>query len=467
MLPFVAVTSATALFLQRVLRPKGGAVEHYLKAKPAGWLSRLRYVWYPGVVLAPLVLVGLALFGYLYTAAILASHLIRSLWIVLGAVIVHELALRWLSLADRRLDAAANESKAVTAIRDAADAGGGPAEGETRQRQADLSDSSLQTLRMFHFLIGLGLVAGLLVVWSDVLPALSILQQVVLWQHTATLAGKEVQQPFTLWSLAVMITLVAATVAVWRNLPGVIDVALLQRFRLSPASRYAIKQMTKYSIVTIGIVAIFKSVGGEWSQIQWLVAALGVGLGFGLQEIVANFISGIIILFEQPIRVGDVVTIGDLTGRVARIHIRATTITDFDNKDLIVPNKSFITGQLINWSLTSPITRLTIKVGIAYGSDTVHAHKIMLDTVRANPLVLTNPEPRVWFTGFGESSLDFTIYVFVQEMADRLPLTHDLHMAIEGALRSNGIEIPFPQRDVHIRSMPSPLRTEGGKNQDA
>jgi potassium efflux system protein len=91
----------------------------------------------------------------------------------------------------------------------------------------------------------------------------------------------------------------------------------------------------------------------------------------------------------------------------------------------------------------------------------------MFDTVRANPLVLTNPEPKVWFTGFGESSLDFTIYVFVQEMADRLPLTHDLHMAIEGALRSNGIEIPFPQRDVHIRSMPSPLRTEGGKNQDA
>jgi len=191
-----------------------------------------------------------------------------------------------------------------------------------------------------------------------------------------------------------------------------------------------------------------------------------VGLGFGLQEIVANFISGIIILFEQPIRVGDVVTIGDLTGRVARIHIRATTITDFDNKDLIVPNKSFITGQLINWSLTSPITRLTIKVGIAYGSDTVRAHKIMLDTVRANPLVLKHPEPRVWFTGFGESSLDFTIYVFVQEMADRLPLTHELHMAIEQALRSNGIEIPFPQRDVHIRSVPASHSGERSEEQN-
>ncbi|HSB52601.1 MAG TPA: mechanosensitive ion channel domain-containing protein, partial [Dissulfurispiraceae bacterium] len=250
------------------------------------------------------------------------------------------------------------------------------------------------------------------------------------------------------------------TIALWRNLPGVIDLALLQRLRLSEASRYATRRMIRYSIVTVGLIAVFKSVGAEWSQIQWLIAALGVGLGFGLQEIVANFISGIIILFEQPIRVGDVVTIGQVSGRVTRIQIRATTVTDFDNKELIVPNKNFITGELVNWTRTEPVTRITLKVGIAYGSDTSLAHRTMLETVKANRRVLENPEPRVLFTAFGDSSLDFDVHVFVKEIADRLPVTHDLHMAIERALREHSIEIPFPQRDIHVRSLPPSAITE-------
>lgn len=453
-LAFIAAMATSALFLQRVLRPRGGAVEEYLIEHPDGLLSRLSRLWYPVVVLTPLALIGLALAGYLFTAVVLSGHVIRSFWVILGALIVDELALRWLRLSDRRLGQPGSEDRSGAGSTgrpgDVISRGAGQTEPE-----GSLIDSSAQTLRMFHFLIGFGLVAGLLMVWSDILPALSILQQVKLWQNTVTVGGKEVQQPFTLWSLAVMVTLIAATVMLWRNLPGVVDFAALQRLRISAASRYAIRRMIRYSIVAIGIVAVFKAIGGEWSQVQWLVAALSVGLGFGLQEIVANFISGIILLFEQPIRVGDVVTIGDVSGKVARIDIRATTITDFDNKDLVVPNKSFITGQLINWTLTSPITRLTIKVGIAYGSETALAHKVMLDTVRANPLVLENPEPKVFFTGFGESSLDFTVYVFVKELSERLPVTHELHMAIEQALREHGIEIPFPQRDIRVRSLPA------------
>jgi potassium efflux system protein len=449
---FIVLMGASALFLQRVLRPRGGAVEQYLTQHPDGWLASLRRLWYPAAICTPLVLVGLAATGYLYTAVVLSRYVTRSFWLMLAALVLHELVVRWLSLADRRVTRKGGEDHGGTAmIRNST--GAGPATDRSGP-PAGLPDAEAQTLRMFHFLIGFGLVTGLLMVWSDILPALSILQQVKLWQHTAMIDGKEVQQPFTLWSLAVMGILVAVTVALWRNLPGVIDLALLQRVRISEASRYAIRRMIRYCIVAIGIVAVFKSIGGEWSQIQWLIAALSVGLGFGLQEIVANFISGIIILFEQPIRVGDVVTIGDVSGKVARIDIRATTITDFDNKDLVVPNKSFITGQLINWTLTSPVTRLTIKVGIAYGSDTALAHRVMLETVQANTLVLKNPEPKVFFTAFGESSLDFTVYVFVKELADRLPLTHELHMAIERALREQGVEIPFPQRDVHVRSLP-------------
>jgi potassium efflux system protein len=179
-----------------------------------------------------------------------------------------------------------------------------------------------------------------------------------------------------------------------------------------------------------------------------------VGLGFGLQEIFANLVSGIILLFERPIRIGDVVTIGTITGKVSRIEMRATTLIDMDQKDLIVPNKTFITSQLVNWTLSDAITRLVIPVGIAYHSDVELAHRVMLETVRSTPLVLAEPEPSVLFIGFGESSLDFSIRIFVNELKNRLPVTHDLLMRLDKAFREHNIEIPVPQRDLHIRSMP-------------
>jgi small-conductance mechanosensitive channel len=185
---------------------------------------------------------------------------------------------------------------------------------------------------------------------------------------------------------------------------------------------------------------------------RWLVAALGVGLGFGLQEIVANFFSGIIILFEQPVRIGDTVTVGELSGTVSKFRIRATTITDWDNKEIIVPNKMLITERLINWTLTDPITRVIVKVGIAYGSDTAKAHDVMPEVAKSNPMVLDAPEPTVYFLGFGDSALEFEVRVFVRELGHRLPIMHELHMAIDNALRENGFEIPFPQRYIHIRS---------------
>jgi len=164
-------------------------------------------------------------------------------------------------------------------------------------------------------------------------------------------------------------------------------------------------------------------------------------------------VSGIILLFERPIRVGDTVTIGSITGKVSRIHMRATTLIDMDQKDLIVPNKTFITSQLINWTLSDAVTRVVIPVGIAYGSDVELAHKVMVDTVKSTPLVLAEPEPSVLMVGFGESSLDFSIRVFVCELSNRLPVTHDLLFRLEKALREHRIEVPFPQRDIHVRSV--------------
>jgi len=168
-------------------------------------------------------------------------------------------------------------------------------------------------------------------------------------------------------------------------------------------------------------------------------------------------VSGIILLFERPIRVGDTVTVDNITGRVTRIQIRATTITDWDHKELIVPNKTFITNQLVNWTLTDPVTRVIIPLGISYDADVQLAHRVISETICSAPLVLTDPEPCVFFVGFGDSSLDFSIRVCVSEFSNRLPVTDDIHARLLLALRKEGIEIPFPQRDLHVRSVSNHL----------
>ena len=199
---------------------------------------------------------------------------------------------------------------------------------------------------------------------------------------------------------------------------------------------------------------------------QWLVAALGVGLGFGLQEIVANFVSGLIVLAERPIRIGDVVTVGDVSGTVARIRARATVVVDFDNKEVIIPNKAFITERVINWTLSNPTTRLLLDVGVAYGSDVELVQRVVLEAVRAHPDVLPEPPPSVFFVGFGDSALDFEIRAFVDSLDKRLRVQHEIHVAVARVLREHGIEIPFPQRDLHVRSAPglgvAPRSEQGG-----
>jgi potassium efflux system protein len=243
-------------------------------------------------------------------------------------------------------------------------------------------------------------------------------------------------------------------------MPGFLEIALLQRLPLDPGTRYATRTLSLYLISITGLVLGFKAIGIGWSSLQWLAAALTVGLGFGLQEIFANFVSGLILLVERPIRVGDTVTVGTISGVVSRIRMRATTITDWSRKELIVPNKSFITGELINWSLSDPILRLDFPVGIAYGSNTALAHRVMLEACTAHPQVLPQPEPTVFFTAFGDNALNFEVRVFVSESNNtaRTRIIHDLHLAIDQACRLHNINIAFPQRDLHLKTAEAVLR---------
>ncbi|MBL4870508.1 MAG: mechanosensitive ion channel family protein [Robiginitomaculum sp.] len=222
---------------------------------------------------------------------------------------------------------------------------------------------------------------------------------------------------------------------------------------MEQSSRFAIVTVLGYMIFIVGVLIAFDKLGTQWSQLQWIVAALSVGIGLGLQAIFANFVSGLIILFERPVRIGDYITVGDISGTVTRIQIRATTLMDLDNKEILIPNQELVSQQVVNWTLGNSVTRLKVKVGIAYGSDTKIAHAVMLDTVKQNPNVLTNPEPTALFLGFGDSTLDFEIRVFLRDFVQRYIVSHELHMALDSALREAGIEIAFPQRDLHIKNL--------------
>jgi potassium efflux system protein len=174
----------------------------------------------------------------------------------------------------------------------------------------------------------------------------------------------------------------------------------------------------------------------------------------------------LIILFERPFRLGDVVTSGDVTGTVSRIQIRATTITDWDRHELIVPNKEFITGRLINWTLSDPIVRVIVPVGVAYGSDTQLVEQLLMKVAQEAEIVLKDPEPRALFVGFGDSSLNFELRVFISGV-NTLTTKHYLHMAIDREFRNAGVTISFPQRDVHFDSRnPIDVRVVPAKDPD-
>jgi potassium efflux system protein len=200
----------------------------------------------------------------------------------------------------------------------------------------------------------------------------------------------------------------------------------------------------------VGVAWIFGALGGSWSEIQWIFAALGVGIGFGLQEIVANFISGLIILFERPIRVGDVVTVGTTDGIVTRIQIRATTIRNWDQQELLVPNKNFITQEVTNWSLSDQTTRILINVGIAYGSNADRAMLILEEIAERHPRVLEDPAPFVVFEEFGDNALLLSLRCYIDDIDFRLRTITEINQVIYRELNEAGIEIAFPQRDVHL-----------------
>ncbi|UII58267.1 mechanosensitive ion channel (plasmid) [Cytobacillus spongiae] len=233
--------------------------------------------------------------------------------------------------------------------------------------------------------------------------------------------------------------------------------AIYQRYDLDRGVQFTFDKMFHYSIMVLAIFISLTTVGIDLSALTVFAGIIGVGIGFGLQNIASNFISGIILLFERPIKVGDRVIVNEVIGDVEKINMRATIIKTLDNEHIIVPNSYFLEEQVVNRSYSDPRHRLVIPVGVAYGSDVEHVRKLLLEVAEAEEIesetVLIEPKPFVNFVGFGSSSLDFELFVWITNPDKVIPIKSSLHFRIYKALTDNKIEIPFPQQDLHVRTI--------------
>lgn len=263
---------------------------------------------------------------------------------------------------------------------------------------------------------------------------------------------------FSLWSFFQLIASIILVIYLSGKIKNLLVERILIRYRLDIGIRQSIGTIVRYIILILGLYIIVQSAGIDLSAIGILAGALGVGIGFGLQNITNNFISGLIILFERPIKVGDRIEVGNTSGDVVGISARATTIITNDNISIIIPNSEFISSKVINWSHNDRMVRFRFPVGVSYNEDPEKVKQLLMEVMNGNKGVLKNPPPDVWFDAFGDSSLNFNLMVWTSEYVQRPKnLRSQLYYAIFKKFKEQGIEIPFPQRDLHIKSGELPV----------
>jgi len=446
---------------------------------------------YPMVILATVVPALLAAFGFYITGLLLAYQMLRTLLLVLVVMVGGGLVHRW-RIVNRNRDVLESEEEI-----------------DEKKQNREFEAAEKQVRHLFRFAMVAVLSIGLYAIWSDALPMLEMLKRVQILPRiellepvddtaatlgTATLAAgtppatatksktgaalpglpipgtgsadsaSGISQtpespPLTVWLLLEAILAGLVTLVLVRNLPAIIEIMLKRRTTLDRGARFAISTLVRYSITIIGTIAVFGLLGVTWDKVQWLAAALTFGLAFGLQEIVANFVSGLILLVERPVRVGDVVTIGNLMGKVNRIQIRATTISLWDRSEMIVPNKEFITSKLVNWTLSDSKRRIEIPIRIAYGADLEQVKQILIDAAAEHPSVLEDPAPQALLLGFGDDAVNLELR-FVVDFGQGLATKDEVQMKIQGIFKEQGIAFALPTSEVRWVSGPETATEE-------
>lgn len=409
------------------------------------------------LLLAPIALIGLIVMGYYYTSLVIIEHLISTYFAVTTWIIVRNVFYRIFTVSARRLAyRRLQEKREQLMAKRANETVNNTTEDdiplEIKQDAIAVSEVKNQMLKITDFVLWVGLFALLYWVWSDLITVAYYLKGVTLWQQSTTTESGVVMESITLLNLLVAVIIVVVTYVLIRNLSGLLETFVFSNLKLSQGTPYTITTLLTYLLVVLGASLAFSMLGMSWSKLQWLFTALSVGLGFGMQEIFGNFVSGIIILFERPVRVGDMVTIGNFNGTVSKIRIRATTLIDNDKKEVIVPNKAFITERVVNWALTNSMTRLVISIGVAYGSDLDLVKKLLLQAAEENDAVLRDPAPAAYFLSFGASTLDHELRVYVGQLSDRTRTIDTLNRRINQLFAENNIDIAFNQLDIFIKN---------------
>ena len=444
---FATLMIFIASTLWKLLGLKSGVVAGLEATQPDSLLAKLTWIWRPLLIATPIFLAGLSLSGYAYAAGQLTISLYQTIWLAVAASVLQGIAERWLLVSKRRI--ALRQLKEQVAIKEQAEASGAKAE-NLDVNQMKLSAIDQQTHRLINAFVIIVLFFGLIWIWGPVLPALSFLDSIVLWQETAP--DGTIVSTVALSNVLIALPTLLITFVLVRNTPGLLEALILQRLPLDNAARYAMNTLISYIFAFCGVIVVAGTLGLRWSSVQWLAAGLSVGLGFGLQEVVANFVCGLIVLFEQPIRVGDVVTIDTVTGIVSRIRMRATTVTTYDRQEFVIPNKDLITGRVINWTLSDSVNRSLVRVGVAYGTDTRRVGALLKEICHQTPHILKEPAPIITFDEFGDSTLNFAVRFYLASLDNRFATVNELHNAIAERFAEENIEIAFPQMDVHMKS---------------
>lgn len=423
------------------------------------FLLRKRFVLAIAVVTC-VSLVVITYLGYYYSSVRIYEKFIFSLYIVLIYDLLRSLVKRTIKVAGNKIRLRQKMEELEQSRKKSETENGGSDE------HADTFDSiddyifdkssvmntfkiSEQAVSIIDNIFILLLVIILYRIWGDLLTVTSYLKNYILYKVGSGDAGRAI----TLFDLMlVFYNIVLATVLV-KNLPGAIQVFILNRFASLQQYSYSVTTIISYLLIAFSVLFCASSLGIGWDKVQWLVAALSVGLGFGLQEIFANFISGLIILFERPVRIGDIITINDHSGTVSKIRIRATTIVDFDLKEYVIPNRSLITSALTNWTLRDTVTRVVIKIGVGYGSDIDKVRTLLYEIAERNPYVVKVPNPKVYFMDFGESNLNIDFYLYTSKISDRYPCIDSINSDIFKTFKKNDIEIAFNQLDIFVKNM--------------
>lgn len=453
---YLAMATLFLLFTWHVMGYRTGVLQQG-EGGARYWYQRWGRSLFWLAVLVPTALLGLAFEGFNFSAMMLHQLLHQTIVLTLGIFVLDQVFTRWFAVQERKLalERALKRRGAMKKAKGSGDAAkdGGKPLAELELPRMDVATISEQNRSLLKVLFYGAFLAVAWWVWRDTFLAANFFDEVVLW-HYGGGDDPAQQNAVTLGTVVFTLAAILLTYASVKNLPGLIEVVVLQRFGIDSDIRFAVTTTARYLVVLGGISLVTTMIGLDWSKLGWLVAALGVGLGFGLQEIFANFVSGLIILYERPIRIGDTVTINDLSGTVTRIHMRATTILDWDQKEIIIPNKTFVTSQFINWTLSNELTRLVVKVGVLFGSDTELVTRTLLEIARENPKVLRDPEPAALLLSFGPSDLQFELRVFLDQFSVRMQTMHELNMEINKRFAALGIRLAFPQLDLHVKQVP-------------